>query len=292
MTTSKSRLLLSPASTATAAAAVIAILVAATASFHHVPFAALSMSLSTRFRRELAKNFRSPGPFNPLGWFAARMMKSSNIIESHEMIDLLLQDQKKNLMDNKSDNDPTPTTTTTMLVELGPGNGLSMEYLLQQLPYNPKDPTPPPANLSIHAFEISERFRNTMKSKFADEIASGLITIHGRDAKELLSATLPPNSRSITAIYGTNVVYFLDPLDEYLQVFYQALQPDGLLLLGVDNIAATSPLSNTPEFANTDWATILEAMRRTGFVEVEQRSSTYPGKAETTFFLLGKKPTF
>jgi Methyltransferase domain len=241
---------------------------------------AVSMSLSSRFQKALAKNFRSPGgTFNVFGWFAASAMKKINVINNHEMIDLMLQDQLPNLDGNNNNKHTT-------WVELGPGNGMSMEYLLQRL-LSEKHSTD---NLSIHAFEISERFRKTMQNKFPSETASGLLTIHGEDAKQI-SAVLQQSSQglnSVNAIYGTNVVYFLDPLDEYLQAFYEVLQPGGLILFGVQNTAKT--FSDTPEFANTDWDQTLEAMKKAGFDDVKQQASKFPGEEEKTFYLMGKKP--
>jgi hypothetical protein len=285
----------SPSSTMSRIAAATAILLAVLATSVFSPTSTTNVSLLlTRFQRALAKNLRAPeGRFNFLGWAAARIMQATNVISNHEMIDILLQYQQKNLHDNMNKNN-NEIQDKIVWVELGPGNGMSMEYLLPKLLSHNIDQT---KTVEIHAFEISERFRNIMQTKFSSDIASALITLHGEDAKDIASVLqqkhhqqqLPTssNANSVNAIYGANVVYFLKPLHEYIEVFYNILRPGGMLLFGVQNTA--QGFSDTPEFANTDWDEILQDMRKAGFVHVEQRASFHPGKAERTFYLMGFK---
>jgi SAM-dependent methyltransferase len=269
------------ASTMSRVAAATAVLIAFVATYILSPPSTTAMSLlSTWFQRSLAKNLRAPeGNFNVLGWVAARIMKTANVVNSHEMIDIMLQSQQNNLHIS----DKSKMEEKTVWVELGPGNGISMEYLLQKLGQT--------QNLEIHAFEISERFRTIMQTKFASDIASGLITLHGDDAKDIVSVfqhhSTSGSASSVNAIYGTNVVYFLHPLHEYLEVFYNILRPGGLLLFGVQN--TVQRFANTTEFANIEWDQVLQEMRKAGFDRVEQRASVHPGETKKTFYLMGFK---
>lgn len=239
----------------------------------------LVASLKDRLRRSVAKNLRSPSDNEFTGWLMAKLMKASNTVNNHEMIDILLQEQNGNLKA------ATPSSPIT-LVELGPGNGMSMEYLLNNLLQDKQVDN----SLEIHGFEISERFQSILRSKFPSEIQSGLLTIHSNDAKEIERVLLQQQSAessNIHSIYGTNVVYFLHPLDEYLIAFNNILAPGGLLLFGVQN--AVQNFEGTNEFINTKWETVMAAMRDAGFVKVKQQASAYPGEGEQAFYLMGRK---
>jgi len=161
----------------------------------------------------------------------------------------------------------------SVIVELGPGAGYSLRQILASLKPS-----------RVYAIEISDAFRNALTSdkEFAASIESGLLSVHANDAKCL--NFIPSNS--VDVIFGFNLIYFLDPLSEYLKEMKRILKPGGTVNFGVKDIAKT--FDNTV-YINTDWTACLDQMKSAGLVEVEQAESRLEGTSEY-IPLVGKKP--
>lgn len=61
-------------------------------------------------------------------------------------------------------------------------------------------------------------------------------------------------------MFAMNVVYFLDPLEEYLKEFCRVLKPGGTITLG----CKFGPLVKTDEFINVEQEPIVTAMEQAG----------------------------
>jgi ubiquinone/menaquinone biosynthesis C-methylase UbiE len=165
----------------------------------------------------------------------------------------------------------------SVVVELGPGNGISLEHLLKT--YAPK---------RVYGIDISERFRSLLQSKFDNKITEeGIVSIHDNDAKDL--AFFKDNS--VDAVYALNVVYFLDPLKEYLQEIQRILKPSvGKVVFGVAEEAKRyGQKMEKSIFVNTDWDTILQAMKAAGFESVEMTAPQETKIGSPFVALLGTK---
>ena len=95
------------------------------------------------------------------------------------------------------------------VLELGPSMGHATKPMLA-------------LNATVYAVEISSRFREILASTFEPSIASGKLIISGDDAK-----IIPAEIASLDAAVGVNVVYFLDPINEYHQEMARVLKPGG-----------------------------------------------------------------
>jgi arsenite methyltransferase len=207
------------------------------------------------FLNQIAENARAPKVGHPLGWLTQKLMKKVNADRSVKIVDTL---------------NPAPGS---VLVELGPGNGLSLDHLLTAYP--PK---------RVYGIDISERFRSILHDKFTDEIEDGVLSIHENDAKDLDFL----RDASVDAVYALNVLYFLDPLHEYLQEIHRILKPNGKVVFGVSDEARI--YSDTDYFVNTDWEKCLEAMRTAGFDSVEMGTPQEARFGMPFVPLLGIKP--
>ena len=161
----------------------------------------------------------------------------------------------------------------SVIVELGPGAGYSLRQILASLKPS-----------RVYTIEISDAFRNDLTSdkEFTASIESGLLSVHANDSKCL--NFIPSNS--VDVIFGFNLIYFLDPLSEYLKEMKRILKPGGTVNFGVKDIAKT--FDNTV-YINTDWTACLDQMKSAGLVEVEQAESRLEGTSEC-IPLVGKKP--
>jgi ubiquinone/menaquinone biosynthesis C-methylase UbiE len=147
-----------------------------------------------------------------------------------------------------------------VIVELGSGHGVGIREICAAVARNHR-PTDDPAGQHHHrvvAVEISDRFRSKLK-QLQVELGEGSFELFDADAKNM--PFLADNS--VDKIFAMNVVYFLDPLDEYLKEIYRVLKPNGTIVFGCKFAAVRGA---APPFVNTEPAPILDAMRAKGFV--------------------------
>jgi len=167
------------------------------------------------------------------GWLAMKVMDKANPRS--------IQDGIKRLDISSED----------VLVELGSGHGHSLRSITA-LQIVPKQ---------IVCVEISPMFRKKLKEveiELPEELRSK-IEIRGDDAKDMKGFL---QDSSVSKIFAMNVVYFLDPLADYLTELHRVLQKDGILFWGCKFHAVPK---DSDEFVNTDEHVIVEAMKKAGF---------------------------
>ena len=135
-----------------------------------------------------------------------------------------------------------------VVIEIGSGNGQALEEIKNHDPEK------------IYAVEISEEFRKVLQSRFKDEN----ITIIGNDASDL-SDLIP--DKTVNKILLINVIYFLDPLDTYLEEFKRILKPDGVIFFAC-RFGSVGGF-DTKIFKNTDLEKILPSLRNHFSVSLE-----------------------
>ena len=140
----------------------------------------------------MAENLRSPNTFF-FGFIAKRLMLVGN--------QKVIEDSVKRLNIKSEDK----------ILEVGSGNG---QALIEILKKNPK---------KIKVIEISPIFRNHLKNKFGKKIE-----VYENDAKNLRGII---NNSSIDKILLINVIYFLNPLELYLNELKRILNKDGTIFI-------------------------------------------------------------
>ena len=146
-----------------------------------------------------------------------------------------------------------------VVIEIGSGNGQALLEIEKKKPSK------------IYAVEISEDFRKVLFSRFN----SAKITITGNDAANL--ASIVPD-KSIDKAILINVIYFLDPLDTYLEELKRILKTSGVII-----IAGKFGLAQgfDPKiFKNTDIQKIMPALEKhfavtSTYVDLGDESSQY-----------------
>ena len=140
-------------------------------------------------------------------------------------------------------------------VELGAGHGAGLREIAELSQGPPK---------RIVCVEISNDFRQELRKTIEElppEISSK-IEIHGDDCR-----TMPYlDDASVDKIFGMNVVYFLDPLPEYLGEMNRVLKPGGKLVWGCK--FGNLPRDNNTDFVNVSKSAIADAMEKAEFEEV------------------------
>jgi SAM-dependent methyltransferase len=210
-----------------------------------------TMQLGKLIINALASNFRAPGS-GIRGWISMRMMKKLNADKSVDAIRTAFGESLPN----------------KVWLELGPGHGFATEYIL-----NYKQPS------KVHGVDISEAFRSGLRAKFVAEIENGRFEIHDKDANNLSFA----DGGSIDYLFGLNVLYFLDPLTEYLTEFHRVLAPDGRMAFGVSDAAIDL---NKSYFVNTDWQLCRGLMEEAGFLDVVVGDERQAGKDNQTYRII------
>ena len=154
----------------------------------------LAINLHKFFKntRIMAENLRSPNTFF-FGFIAKRLMLVGN--------QKVIEDSVKRLN----------ITSEDKILEVGSGNG---QALIEILKKNPK---------KIKVIEISPIFRNHLKNKFGKKIE-----VYENDAKNLKGII---NNSSIDKILLINVIYFLNPLELYLNELKRILNKDGTIFI-------------------------------------------------------------
>ena len=201
----------------------------------------------------IAPQMRAPGP-GLGGWVAQKLMEQSNPPSIRAGIQRL--DIQRH---------------TDVLVELGAGHGVGLRCAYHQ--YSPK---------RLVAVEISPAFFKKLEAVKIEletsEASSGVensgspvcsIEIYSDDAKSM--PFLEDNS--VDKMFAMNVVYFLDPLPEYLREIHRVLKPNsGVIVFGCK---FGSVRDAPPPFVNVRSEPIVQAMQEAGFdvsctkVEVE-----------------------
>ena len=138
----------------------------------------------------MTRNMREPS--TPLfGWVASTLMQNGNqkvAVSAVQHLQVLSND---------------------IVCEVGAGNGLSLHEIVK---YTSKD---------IYAVEISEVFRRQLRALNLPKN----IFILGNDASDLKDEI---SDNTVNKLLGVNLVYFLNPLNLYLDEFFRILKPGGL----------------------------------------------------------------
>ena len=135
-------------------------------------------------------------------------------------------------------------------LELGAGHGAGLREIAK-LKRPPK---------RIVCVEISDDFRRELE-KTIEELPPQLsknIEVHGADCRSMPYL----DDASVDKIFGMNVVYFLDPLSDYLDEINRVLKPKGKLVWGCK--FGNLPSDNA-EFVNVSRRAIVDAMGEAGF---------------------------
>ena len=141
----------------------------------------------------MAENMREPRHYF-FGYIAKNIMLMSN--------QKIIEDSVKRLEIKNIDT----------VLEIGSGNGQGIKEILKKKPRK------------ILAIEISSIFRKLLKNKFSNED----IKIINCDAKNLKHYI---NDKTIDKLLLINVIYFLDPIEIYLDEFKRILKDDGVVLI-------------------------------------------------------------
>ena len=183
----------------------------------------LAINLHKFFKntRIMAKNLRSPNSFF-FGFIAKRLMLVGN--------QKVIEDSVQRLNIKKEDK----------ILEIGSGNG---QALIEIIKKNPKQ---------IKVIEISPIFRNRLKKKFGNKIE-----LFENDAKNLKGII---NNNSMDKILLINVIYFLSPLDLYLNEFKRILNKDGTIFIAGKFEAVKT--FNNDVFQNKQISDLLKILKK------------------------------
>jgi len=186
----------------------------------------------------LAPSMRSPSGIT--GWFTRQLMKSANPVSTAVGI------QRLNIQ------------SEDVIVELGAGGGAGVKSIMEPLSDEKKAR---PSRIVL--VEISEDYRSELGRIVNDELTplpdSTKIEIHGDDCKNM-SSFLQDNS--VDKIFAMNVVYFLDPLPEYLNELLRVLKPGGVVVFGCKFKMVPQ---NNEVFVNVEQDPIVKMMEGVGF---------------------------
>ena len=183
----------------------------------------LAINLHKFFKntRIMAENLRSPNSLF-FGFIAKRLMLVSN--------QKVIEDSVQRLNIKKEDK----------ILEIGSGNG---QALIEIIKKNPKQ---------IKVIEISPIFRNRLKKKFGNKIE-----LFENDAKNLKGII---NNNSMDKILLINVIYFLSPLDLYLNEFKRILNKDGTIFIAGKFEAVKT--FNNDVFQNKQISDLLKILKK------------------------------
>ena len=188
----------------------------------------------------MAQNMRSPKHFI-FGYIAKRIMLFGN--------QKVIEDSVARLGISKGD----------VVIEIGSGNGQALLEIEKKKPSK------------IYAVEISEDFRKVLFSQFNSE----KITIIGDDAANL-TCIVP--DKSIDKAILINVIYFLDPLDIYLEELKRILKTSGVIIIA--GKFASAGAFDPKIFKNTDIQKLALSLKKhfavtSTYVDLGDESSRY-----------------
>ncbi len=151
------------------------------------------------------------------------------------------------------------------VVEIGPGNGrLSMD-LVRRLGEGGR----------YTAIELSPDMARECQTNLGG-LSSCAVTVINADCR---AAALTPGS--VDAVFGTNFVYFLDDLTQFLQPAYGWLKPGGRLVIGIRSKAVMAALPFTPfGFRLREASEIVAAMVARGWREIRDEYHDDEGERE------------
>jgi ubiquinone/menaquinone biosynthesis C-methylase UbiE len=184
----------------------------------------------------IAPQMRAPGP-GLTGFVAEKLMEYGNPPSIRKGIERLhIQESDR------------------VIVELGSGHGIGIREICSITKSTHHGPRP-----RVVAVEISDRFRAKLQ-QLQVALGDGAFELYDADAKNM--PFLADNS--VDKMFAMNVVYFLDPLAEYLKEIYRVLKPNGAgtVVFGCKFGALKDA---APPFVNTDSGLIIDAMTAAGF---------------------------
>ncbi len=146
-----------------------------------------------------------------------------------------------------------------VIVEVGSGTGQSLSAIIKNEPKK------------IFALEISKTFLTDLRSNFHDE----RIEVLGKDAKDLRGFI---ENETVDKILLINVIYFLDPIKEYLSEFERILKMNGTILI-TGKFGPASKMDKSV-FKNTDLSGLLSILENyfdvsSEFVDLGEPISQY-----------------
>ena len=151
------------------------------------------------------------------------------------------------------------------VVEIGPGNGrLSMD-LVRRLGEGGR----------YTAIELSPDMARECQTNLGG-LSSCTVTVINADCR---AAALTPGS--VDAVFGTNFVYFLDDLTQFLQPAYGWLKPGGRLVIGIRSKTTMAALPFTPfGFRLREASEIVAAMAALGWRDIRDEYHDDEGERE------------
>ena len=135
-----------------------------------------------------------------------------------------------------------------IILEVGSGNGQSLGELLKSNPQK------------VYALEISKSFLSELRLNFNDQ----RIEILERDAKNLKDCI---EDNTVDKILLINVIYFLNPLEEYISEFKRILKHNGTILI-TGKFGPASQMDHSV-FKNTDLNKLISTLEK--FFEVSSQ---------------------
>ena len=185
-------------------------------------------------------------------------MRSPDNSPIGKLIDTIMQ--KSNLKQCTVSAEKCALQPGETVLEIGVGShGYAMERLLKTKGLK-----------KLVGIEISDYLRHQIRKKFAKQIENKELILCGEDCKNLKN--IFPMDNSVDCILAINVVYFLHPLEEYLQEMYRVLKPQiGRILFSGKTNSRNYGLENSSSiFQNIDFSQIAARCKDAGFqVELE-----------------------
>lgn len=151
-----------------------------------------------------------------------------------------------------------PPAPTEKVLEIGPGNGaFCSEYFLKT-----KD-------LLYTGVEMSQEMYEECLIRNKTFVESGRAKFFKGD---ILNLEMDDNT--FDAIYGVNVIYFLNPMLDYLKYLHRILKPGGRLSFGFRDGKSMKNLPFVDDNFNLYEADeIVDILRKSGFERVEYRTT-------------------
>jgi len=131
------------------------------------------------------------------------------------------------------------------LIEIGPGSGEALLAMLEKQPRR------------LVAFEPSSQFCSMLQGKSALQVSE--VDIVCGDALDMSVV----EDGSVDKILGMDVVYFLDPLEDYMAEVWRVLKPGGYIIFGFKEV---SEALHHRDAVNRHPDRIIEKMEQSGFV--------------------------
>ena len=175
--------------------------------------------------KEFSNNLLSPNE-NLYGFLASKMMNFSNKKTSIHAINYLNIKRDSNIL------------------EVGPGNGWALSELIKKSPKR------------LIAIEISKRFiKEIKKLRFSEKIEIYEI--------DLIDTSNFIQDETIDYIIAINVIYFLNPLDNYLNEIYRILNKNGKAFFVCKEVPMKR--GNKKIFINNNLENIINSIKNNGF---------------------------